>query len=350
MRIILIILDGCPVDSLLKADTAFFDEIMGSYSYSLQCKAIFPTATFTGHSSIITGCMPNKTGMVANQFYDRLEEKPKHFDNYDPNLHIEAPTIFEYLKNSVSICEPVSKGADNIITMKAVNEHPIESRNKVIYEHVLNFIDDEQISFYMINFSAVDSIGEIYGPDSDKYRMELKSVDEYIKQIYEKSQEVSDTILIISADHGLTNVETKYDLQAAFDDQNINAICLPSHRVGLIYFKEGEKRRIKSLLDKNQNIKQVFNQNDIIKLKINHARMGDLVVVANDDTEFEVDDLRGSHGGLTKDEIHVPLLFYSQVPIQLNLADSKIIDIFPTILDLLKLKPRTTIDGKSLLK
>jgi predicted AlkP superfamily pyrophosphatase or phosphodiesterase len=350
MRIILIILDGCPVDSLLKADTAFFDEIMESNYYSLECKAIFPTATFTGHSSIITGCLPNKTGMVANQFYDRVEEKNKHFDNYDPNVHIQAPTIFEYLKNSVSICEPVSKGADKIITTEAVNDNPIESRNKIIYEHTLTFIDEKQISFYMINFSAVDSIGEIYGPGSEKYRMELKSVDKYIKHIYEKSQEIRETVLIISADHGLTNVEKKYDLQAACNDQNINAICLPSHRVGLIYFKDNEKRQIESFLDKNQNIKRIFNQNEIKKLKINHQRMGDLIVVADDYIEFEVDNLKGSHGGLTKEEIHVPLLFYSQYPIQLNLSDSKIIDIFPTILDLLKVKPRTKIDGKSLLK
>ncbi|MHA1311188.1 MAG: alkaline phosphatase family protein [Candidatus Helarchaeota archaeon] len=351
MRIILIILDGCAVTSLKDAPTPFFDRILEEGVGDLNCKAVFPTATYTGHSSIITGCYPNKTGMVANQYYDREQKISKHFDNYDPNIHIEMPTIFEYLKKlrPISISEPVFKGAYDYVSMKEVNKKSPQLRNEIIYNLTLKYLKNENIKFIMINFSAVDSIGEIYSPNSNKYKEELEKVDKYIENIYNISKKTNDTLLIITADHGLTDIKSYYNLQDDLLNNGLNTICLNSHRIAHLYVQQSEKNDLISFLKNNKKIKHVFYGNKINELKVEHKRTGDLIVVAEDKVELEVKGLKGSHGGLNIEEITVPLLFFGIESLQFELKNSKIIDILPTILNILKIQVKNRLDGKSLL-
>ena len=351
MRIILIILDGCPVSPLKKAETTFINEIIQKGNYNFDCEAVFPTATYTGHSSIITGCYPNRTGMVGNQFYDRKDKITKHFDNFDPNIHIEARTIFEYLSSMkpVSICEPIYKGAYKKITMKEIHKNPIKSRNELIYRDSKKYIEKESINFIMINFSAVDSIGEIFGPNSKEYKETIETVDNYIRNLYNISHSIDETILIITADHGLTEIKSTFNLQQDLSNNGFNLICCPSHRICHIYSQSDKIEDLILYLKENRKIKHVFNKNDIKKLKIGHNRSGDLLVVANDNIEFEVKGLKGSHGGLNSEEMKVPLLILGPNRYKFNLMNSRIIDILPTILDILKIKPKKKLDGKSLL-
>ncbi|MBD3229530.1 MAG: hypothetical protein GF329_15215 [Candidatus Lokiarchaeota archaeon] len=353
MRILLIILDGCPINSLEHSSTEFFDQIIEKGNGTYNCKAIFPTATYTGHTSIITGCYPNRTGMIGNQYYDRKEKISKHFDNFNPNKHIEAKTIFEYLQEflTVSICEPVYKGANEVKTMKEIYKNSIDKRNEIIYRKALKSIKNKENDFYMINFSSIDSIGEIYGPDSIEFHEEVKRVDSYIKDIYNKSVSLRDTTLFITSDHGLTNIKYRYDLSKDLLDNGFEVICLPSHRIAHIYIRKENREDLRSYLSQNDRIKYIIESDEFSALKINHDRCGDMIAVAEDHVEFEVENLKGSHGGLSIEEINVPLFIIGLESSKYNfdLRDCKIIDILPTILEILDIKTKDKMDGKSLL-
>ncbi|MHA1269667.1 MAG: alkaline phosphatase family protein [Candidatus Helarchaeota archaeon] len=347
----MIILDGCPIEPLRKAKTTFIDEIIERGFSSLNCKAVFPTATYTGHSAIITGSYPNKNGMVANQFFDRNDNLSKHFDNFDPNLYINMNTIFEYLKNlnPISICEPVYRGAKKIILPKEINEFPVEKRNEIIYQNSIKLIKNNNSDFFMINFSAVDSIGELYGPNSNKYKETLEKVDGYLNDLYNESLKLKETGLIITADHGLTEIKSYFNLQHYIKELGFNeVICLPSHRICHIYLLGVSINELLPYIEECKKVGKILTEKDFYKLNINHERSGDLLAIANNHIEFEVKNLNGSHGGLSTEEMTVPLLLYGFNEFEFELNNCQIIDILPTILDIYNVKSVNNLDGKSL--
>ncbi len=353
MKILLIVLDGCSVSILEKAETPFLDMIVNEGVSSLACSAVFPTATYTCHSSIITGCYPSKTGMIGNQYYDRAENMRKHFDHYDANAHIECKTIFEYLTilNPVSICEPVSKGAIEHISMSEINNLPLLKRNEEIFRRSLKQLDNNNnIRFLMINFSGVDSIGEIFGPNSIEYKKEIEKVDGFIEQLYTKISDHEDILLIITADHGLTEIESTYNISKVIEKLYPDVVCLPSHRSAHIYNRSnsGDLERIIGYLKRDEHVGRIIRNEDFYKFHLKHERSGDLIITAAEGIEFEVNGLKGSHGGLSEEELKVPLLILSSSNFKFELAEARIIDIMPSILDILKIKPVEKLDGKSL--
>ena len=128
------ILDGCSVAEFKKARTPFLDQIAEAGLSSFECKAIFPTATYTGHSSIITGNYPELHGLVGNQLWDRDAKCIRNFDDFNPNENIESPTIFELLPfPTCAICEPVTKGADLVVEKKKFDVLDLEIQNQSVY-------------------------------------------------------------------------------------------------------------------------------------------------------------------------------------------------------------------------
>jgi len=350
MKVFLFILDGCSAAELKAAETPFIDEISNAGKYTLKCQAIFPTATYTGHSTIMTGNYPEKHGMIGNQFWDRQNKCIRNFDFYDPNENIESPTIFELLPiNTCAICEPVTKGASLIVKKKIFDEMPIKIQNRSVYRYLTDSLPAD-IQFYMVNFMGVDSFGETRGPKSEEYLYCLEEIDGFLSDIKTKIQ--SDFIFMVTADHGMTTVNETINLAERLEAEGFQVSCLASHRCSHIYV-ESNIEELENHLRALPFIDKVFNAITIEKIHLKHERTGDLVVCANKGFEFGNKKLRGSHGGYTEDEINVPFIIYDstdKLPKKLSLSLMSLVDICPTILDIFGIKSGVQFQGKSLLK
>ncbi|MHA1298138.1 MAG: alkaline phosphatase family protein [Candidatus Helarchaeota archaeon] len=349
MKILIIVLDGCSINSFNKAHTPFLDSMGDRNFRTFNCTAVWPTATYTGHSSILTGTYPEIHGMIGNQFFDKNDNKIKHFDNYNPSEYIQAPTLFELLKsiNSMAIAEPISKGANQIFPMSKLNKVPLEARNELIFEISLKQLQQHNVKFGVINFAGIDGYGELYGPENKNYLKEISNVDKYISQIYETINEK--LIMLITADHGMTKVTKKFNLNKFFEKKDISIRCLDSHRASHLYF-EGEKEEILEYVRNLKEIDKIFLKKQTKEIKLFHERTGDIAVSANKEIELEKDNLRGSHGGFSKDEIYVPLFILSK-DIEIKVSNDQlsrtfsIVDIAPTVVKLLKMNLETKFQG-----
>ncbi|MFX1297939.1 MAG: alkaline phosphatase family protein [Promethearchaeota archaeon] len=350
MIIFLFILDGCAVTQFKEANTPFLDKIAEEGKVSLECVAIFPTATYTGHSTIITGNYPEIHGMVGNQFWDRKMKCVRNFDDYDPNKNIETPTIFDLLPfPTCAICEPVTRGASLIVEKKFFDKISLDAQNRSIFEQLKNSVSPN-IQFYMVNFQGVDGYGESAGPESKKYLNCLEEVDGFLSVL--KNLIHSDFVFMVTADHGMTTVNLNINLEEELRIGGFQARCIASHRCSHIY-TNSNLEELEKYLRTLPFIDRVFNSTEIERVHLKHKRTGDLVVCAKKGFEFGNEKLNGSHGGATQDEILVPFIFYDvkgELSDRISLESMSLTDICPTILDLFNIKPKVKFQGKSLYK
>jgi predicted AlkP superfamily pyrophosphatase or phosphodiesterase len=349
-KIFLFILDGCAAAQFEAAETPFLKKLAEEGRGTLDCEAVFPTATYCGHSTIISGCYPDKHGMVGNQFYDREMELVKNFDNYNPNEYILVPTIFELLPfPTCAICEPVPKGASVIIKKENFDHLPIEQQNQSIFSHLEEKLFSD-INFYVVNFQGVDGFGETKGPTSREYLECLSEVDGFIEAIAKKVQ--SEYIMLITADHGMISVNTNIDLENDLKAEGFEVKCLASHRMSHIY-AELPMNGLEDYLSTLPYIDKVFNFVELERIHLKHERTGDLVVSAKKGFEFGSKVLNGSHGGATPEEMRVPFIFYdseNKLTKKILFDSIGLVDICPTILDFLKVRPKCKFQGRSLYK
>jgi predicted AlkP superfamily pyrophosphatase or phosphodiesterase len=347
-KVFLFILDGCAVAQFRAAKTPFLNRLSTEGKSTLECDAVFPTATFSGHASILTGTYPERHALVGNQFYDRKLNLVKNFDDYNPNEYILAPTIFELLPlPTCAVCEPVPKGASTIIKKQIFDVLPIDQQNQRIFNE-LEKLRPLNINLYVVNFQGVDGFGETKGPNSPEYAACLGEVDGFIETIAKQVQ--SEYMMLITADHGMTSVETNINLETELVKAGFEVKCLPSHRMSHLYTTPPTKE-LESFLKTLPYIDKVFHQKDLERIHLKHERSGDLVVSAKKGFEFGEKRLKGSHGGATRDETLVPFIIYDsehQFTKEIALRKMNLVDICPTLLDILKIKPKVKFQGKSL--
>jgi predicted AlkP superfamily pyrophosphatase or phosphodiesterase len=314
MKVYLAVLDGCNINWVKNAKTPFFDQISKKGIFTLSCRAVFPTATYTGHTSIITGKYPSEHGIVGNQFYDRKAKEVRNFDSYDPNACLETVTIFEEAEakglKTAAIAEPVTKGAKHIIPKPYIQSFPVLTQNSKVLEESIKLIKKEEPDLIVANFTAVDSIGEKYGSRSKEAIKIVEEVDKILKRIFEEYEAQSlEVCMIISSDHGMTDGRKQIPLTKLLKKKKLDAISLVSHRTSHVYINSPEqKQKVYETLTETKGILEVMESKRISELKLLHPRSGDLIVTAQKGYELNNLKLRGSHGGITEEEMTVPLI------------------------------------------
>ncbi|MHA1381043.1 MAG: alkaline phosphatase family protein [Candidatus Helarchaeota archaeon] len=353
MIFFLIVLDGCSIHSFIKAQTPFLDSMGEKFFKNFNCTAVLPTATYTGHSSIVSGTFPERHGMVGNQFFDRKDNLIKHFDNFDPSEYIQAPTLFELFNplNSMAVSMPITKGAKYVFPMKKLNETPLEDKNEIVFNKSMEILKKYNIKLGIINFIGIDGFGEHYGPNNKKYLKEISKVDQFISQIYEYTKDKS--IFIITADHGMAEITKRFDLNKFFKKEEISIRCLDSHRASHLYCN-ANYGQVLEILNNLKEIDKIYLKSQTEKIKLFHERTGDIVLFANKKIELEKKNLKGSHGGLSKDEFYVPLfIFGKKIRIKDTFKNNKrtfsIVDIAPTVIKISNLQIHINFQGNAII-
>lgn len=291
-------------------------------------------ATLLSWAGLFTGLHPFKTGI-----------KTKKFNKIDPQIK----TLFSYLKNenydfygylppSAKVIGLFPKFENN----DCYDERPLFGKN--LENKIITFLKKKHSKPWFFYVHPYNLHFPIMTPDGyhekkfgiNNYEKQISLIDNCLGKIL-KNIDTSNTTLIISADHGAyfqtitnndktINFETKAKYQSFL--QNFNS-KIPKQM-------NSSKVKVFSYIERFKNKRR---QNQIKNLNLEPHILRGLLHHRSNPERFLFDDL-----------IRVPLLFYGKDIIN-NLIIRKqvrLIDVLPTILNLIKTDFIEQIDGQSL--
>ncbi|ERJ10900.1 alkaline phosphatase family protein [Haloplasma contractile] len=317
----------------------------------------FPTSTTSNITTMHTGMSVSQSGILEWFQYEPLID-----DAYTPFLFNRAGevntdtlvnegikpedilprrSVYEDLKNnqinSYSFhYEYINESTYSSLISKDTEQIHYEVLSEGL-EVLRQKLKQNEKAYYYFYYPDFDKYCHKNGPDSEEAETEIIKTLNDLDVFFETIQgEVSDTLFILTADHGLTSVvperaiylnkECPEILEHLKTKSNGDYIApCGGFRNMFLHVKEGKVNDVKEVLSKQLHGKaEVFTIPELLDEGIFGSnepspdflrRVGDLVILSYKDEavwwyeeeKFSVNIL-GQHGGLTKEEIEIPFV------------------------------------------
>jgi hypothetical protein len=182
-------------------------------------------------------------------------------------------------------------------------------------------------AFLTAYWGGLDSIGHAYGQDTDQWAAEFRTVSHLLEREFLSELPPADregTLLLITADHGMVRIPADKILTANEDEHlkaHLQVPIMGESRAAFVYPRTGRSQAIRDYLE--QAFPGWFTVIDsrkaldagLMGLPVGddaYARAGELLVLPNGDHALQRAkpsvSLVGRHGGLTPEEMLVPLI------------------------------------------
>jgi len=222
------------------------------------------------------------------------------------------------------------------------------------------------VSFIWLHFAETDWAEHEYGPMSDKRREKLREIDKTIEKIWNILNSMFDDVnMLVFGDHGAVEVKKTVNIESKLKSLYLKVgtdyIYFLDSTMARFWFKNDvAKSKITEILEELTDGK-LLSRKDFINYKTNfdHMRYGELIWVANEGVlilpNFWQGNLpvKGMHGYLpdVRDNQAAFLLSSPKISKANKLNNPcEMVDIFPTILDLMDLPIPESNEGVSILR
>lgn len=318
-HIIILLLDGMGINIL---NNNFKDDSFLKSLEMTKIHSIYPSTTAAATTSIKSGLTPLQSGWTGWENYvseinknvilftgkDYYTEEPTGISGYS----ILPYKMFYEDMNGLGFCvEPDFRKEKYDITS--------------LLRRSRNIIKKHSKSIQYVYYTEPDGLMHEFGAYSDQAKLECAHIDRCVRS-YAKSLP-DDALLIITADHGHTDVK-KINLDKCKPLFNL-LNRRPSNDARCITFsvKKDKDKEFEALFNSlYSSIYKLYKTEDAIKLgffgdsngyinpRINPF-LADYVAVGINDYYFSYKeanfDFRSHHAGITKNEIEIPVLFYN---------------------------------------
>lgn len=284
-----------------------------------------PSTTPTALASLGTGLPPGEHGIVGASFWLPEADALLHPLSWSGEPHPSAvqpePTVFERVAaagvpvvrvgasayGDSGLTRAVLRGGEYVgaDTWDAIVGGVVSHRQGLAYAYV----------------SELDRIGHVHGIDSPEWRDTLEAVDALVERILDALDDRH--LLIVTADHGMVDCPPKARVRVedlpGFD--RVETVA-GEPRLRFFYCGEGQADRVASTWQGALGDRAwVLTREELVASDLLGAteedyvaRLGDVVVLARDDTVLVSDadplvsSLLGQHGSVTAAEMDIPLL------------------------------------------
>ena len=199
-RVLIISIDGCRPDLLLRADTPTIHALLPKASFTFWARTTDESITLPSHVSMLTGVPPSKHEIVWNT--DLPLSRP---------VYPAYPTLFQLAKRA-GYTTGIVAGKTKFSTLdvpdsldwKFIPERN-QSQDPQVMEQAVEMIHQHKPQVLFVHFPTVDSTGHQYGWASAPQMAALAQVDGCISKILTALDEeklTDSTLVIITADHG----------------------------------------------------------------------------------------------------------------------------------------------------
>ena len=348
-RIVFLVLDGF---GYRKAQALFREypdsalRKLGSLGCQIPLTSVYPSTTVAALTSLSTGMTPLEHGMIGYRLYLREtagitnmirfttigNSRPDSaFDiGLDRDTLIPRPTIHERLDtqgvsvHSVLPSYIATSGLSTAHYRGCTKTHSAISLPDMFVRTREILKRTEGKTFISLYWPGLDSVAHVRGPHSASYHDEFWAVDDAIGNGLVGQAE--DTLLIVTSDHGFVpmNPEDYLLLGELFDADR--ALLMPpvgEPRASYLYTRDGKKATIRQAFEAPRPDglicieSQELIDSGLLGIRTPHPeianRIGDLALLSTGTAGAFQDYpdavlLRGMHGGLTEDEMLVPLI------------------------------------------
>ncbi|MES2856847.1 MAG: ectonucleotide pyrophosphatase/phosphodiesterase [Bdellovibrionota bacterium] len=339
-------------------------------------KPVYPSKTFPNHYSMATGLYANRHGIVSNEFMDPATKKIFALKDRtaveDGSWYGGTPLWTAVQKQGLRTATFFWVGSEAEIGGRRPNyylRYSDEVPNADRVSQVLDWLalpEAERPHLIMLYFSLVDSAGHRFGTRSDELRNAVLEVDEQIGRLRSGFEKMGLPInLIVTSDHGMLDLDSSKVL-ILDQSKELEDMFSKFHVMGRgpqmqLYLKAGENvktiRQMEKTLETFSNSKGgVFRVRRGAELNaLNYGgnkRAGDLVI--EPELPWLVglkssppDTSGGNHGWDPKSPL-MHGIFLAVGPSFRNrapLPTVENVDVFPLVLEVLRLKPVPGIDG-----
>ena len=305
---------------------------------------MLPAVTTAVQSTYITGKWPSEHGIVGNGWYDREDCEIKFWKQSNKLVHAEK--IWEKAKklDPNFTCAKMFwwynmySSADFAVTPRPnyladgrkipdCYSHPAELRDRLQKElgqfplfqfwgpganiKSTQWIADASIladkwhdpSLSLIYLPHLDYCLQKFGPDLSKIGEELKAIDAVIAQLVNYFESKNAEIIILS-EYGIAPVNNPIHLNRLFRENDLlqirmerglelldpgasKAFVVADHQVAHVYINDPSvTNKVKGLLEKVSGIELILDKTAQQTYHIEHARSGDLVLMADAESWF----------------------------------------------------------------
>lgn len=297
--------------------------------------SVYPSATVAALTTYYSGLPPYASGWVAwSQYfkdYGRAVDMFSQKESYERNeINKSRKNVFKDVVSYETIFEKIEKKG-----IKAVEITPSYSsaRGKISLRadtvddslDMVEFISSaEGEKFIFVYIDNPDGLLHKYGCGSDEVKEFVLEVQNKIERLSEK---LSDSLIIVTADHGQKNIEKVY---STIDDEELFEMyqmppTLESRAVAY-YIKDNKKKEFKErfeMLYKDDFLllsKEEVLEKGILGYGKKHKRLedfiGDFLAISISDSIMRLETFlaegkpvkRSTHCGLTEDEMLVPVI------------------------------------------
>lgn len=317
-KLALVLLDGLGYNMLTSA----------GYKVDRKITTVFPSTTSTVITTLFTAQLPAEHGILGyNTFSKRLGGIANALRYTYPPIgsrdsitqNIKFSTAFPNVKSYLSevkekkTASVVPKGIENTEFTNATHGKVNTVRTFVDYWDALYEFNNilNEYDFVYFYLPDIDTLAHKHGPSSSPVLQAIRDIYGGVTQIATKHK---DYTVIIIADHG--HVEVSSHILLNNDSELLDMLYLPPYGDSRALFFMTSFELKTFLYHKYPELK-VFGKNDFEKLVGGENISADYIGVPDDNKAYiysfkdETDDytkLKGHHGGLSDNEMYVPLV------------------------------------------
>jgi hypothetical protein len=345
-KVVLVILDGFGYNRLLthlSSNDGTFSELVQK-GVLKPITTVFPSTTSTVLTSIFTGLSPAEHNIIGYHMFSK--EYGLVFNT------LEMKPVYGY-SHEVDLAEDYSRKVRPWI--KKLQEHNIKTivatrwsiagsglsrvihRDQDIIPYILHSdmfvqcgkaLEHEDPTLLIIYYPGIDTLAHRYGCYSEEATSEINSIEcnlnNFLKSLSEKTKKK--TLMIITADHGIADTRKTYYLKDLPDlDSKLMLPPVGDSRTSFLFAKPGKNDALMEAFRRNIDGFQLIPSAELIqkgvfgeisRIEQLKQSVGDFAALSTSQNAiqypfFEGDRVRemiGSHGGMSAEEIVVPLL------------------------------------------
>ena len=321
-NIVLIICDGMGNDFLNEylPDNNFLRKNIKSVISS-----VFPTTTTSAITSLITGLYPNEHCWLGfDNYISELDKVVSMFLNKekDTDYIFSIPNICRIIFPYKTIIEKINEsGIANAtyISKNAIDANERYSSFDEICTIIKDICDNNKKNYVFAHYENPDYLMHKYGIDSSEV---IQNVEYISRKIEEMFFCLNDTLLIISADHGLFDNDYIYiEDDTDFFECLLHTTSIAS-RASMFFLKHGyEDKFLEYFNKKYKNFFLLLSKKEILEKKLFgigtdnekfESCLGDYIAISISNYSFKYirkgSKTLASHSGLTENEVDVPLV------------------------------------------